>query len=48
MDLKMKTSNLATSRLTAARRSVMAEKVREAYAPSPKRWATGRTSTSNQ
>ena len=40
--------NLSTSRWTAAMRSVMAEKVREANAHSPRRWAAGPTNSFNQ
>ena len=40
--------NLSTSHWTVTMRSVMAEKVCEADAHSPNRWAAGPTTSSNQ
>ena len=45
---EMNTNNLSTSRWTTAMRSVMAEKIREAKAHSPKRWAATSNTSSNQ
>ena len=43
----MNTNNTSTTRWTTAMRSVMAGKVREVDAHSPKRWTTGDTTPSN-